>query len=443
MPEVINNIQAYSLMEVANNIGDSLRERYKFSFWVKAEMNKLNYYKHSGHCYPELVHKEGGKVLALMKGVLWQDDFQRINRQFLQVLKEPLKDGIKILFLASVTFDPAHGLSLRISQIDAGYTLGDLEQEKAETIQRLQQDGIYDQNKRLKLALVPKRLAIISVETSKGYADFVQILDNNKFGYCFEHTLYPSLLQGERAISSMVSQLREIAKVQGQFDAVCIIRGGGGDVGLSCYNHYDLCRAIALFPLPILTGIGHATNTTVSEMVSYANRITPTNIAEFLIQCYHNVAGPLHQAGLRLDVLAKRMVQHAKTQLQQSSYILQSKGEALLRKNEYSLKSMDVLLGQHARSLLKDQRNFLLQMKEILPLSAARVAEQRNLQLQNILQIIKILDPKTTLERGYSITYHNGRIVSNLGEIKIGDAINTVFSNGQIQSVIEDINDEK
>lgn len=178
MPEKLINKTIFSLLEVTTSIQKTLADRYKTAFWVKAEMNKLNLYRHSGHCYPELVEKQGEKVVAQIRSILWKDDYVRINNAFLKILQEPLKDGIKILFLANITFDPVHGLSLRIMDIDPAYTLGDLEREKQETIQRLQSEGIFGLNKTTKLSLLPKRIAIISVESSKGYADFMKVIEN-------------------------------------------------------------------------------------------------------------------------------------------------------------------------------------------------------------------------------------------------------------------------
>src|SRR5687767_6303647 len=180
MPEIINERKVFSLVEVTVSIQKTIAERYKTSFWVKAEMNKLNHYSHSGHCYPELVEKTNGKVIAQMKANLWKTDFDRINHNFLRVLKEPLKDGVKILFCASLSFDPSHGLSLRILDIDPSFSLGELEREKQDTIERLSREGIFHSNKGLKLPVLPQRIAIISVETSKGYSDFLNVLENNQ-----------------------------------------------------------------------------------------------------------------------------------------------------------------------------------------------------------------------------------------------------------------------
>jgi len=296
MAEQVNDRTVFSLAEVTRSIQKTLAERYTSTFWVKAEMNKLNLYPQSGHCYPDLVEKADGKIVAEIRSTIWKDDYQRINENFLNILHEPLKNGINILFCARVSFSPLHGLSLSILEIDPSYSLGELEKEKQATLDRIRQEGIYNSNKSLTLPLLPKRIAIISVQTSKGFSDFRKVIDENGWGYRFFYMLFPSLLQGEHAVESILGQLARIKKVLHHFDAVAIIRGGGGDVGLTCYNNYELTREIAMYPIPVITGIGHSTNETVAEMVAFRNAITPTELADFLIQKFHNFSVPLRNA---------------------------------------------------------------------------------------------------------------------------------------------------
>lgn len=298
-------------------------------------MNKLNYYPHSGHCYPDLVEKQNGKIIAEIRAVIWKDDFQKINNSFLSVLKEPLKNGINILFCAKITYDPKFGLSLRILDIDPGYTLGALEREKQETIERLKNEGIIHFNKALKIALLPKRIAVISVQTSKGYSDFLNVIEGNEWGYKFFYMLFPALLQGENAVDSIMAQLARIRKVKQHFDAVAIIRGGGADVGLTCYNNYHLSKAITLFPLPVLTGIGHSTNETVAEMVAFKNAITPTELADYFIQKFHDFFVPVQRAQERLISTSKRILKDENSRLLNSGKYFKSVTESTLLKNKH------------------------------------------------------------------------------------------------------------
>ena len=82
MSETVNGRSVFSLLEVTRSIQKTIHDRYNGSYWVKAEMNKLNFYKHSGHCYPELVEKVEGKVIAQLKSNIWKDDFIKINSKF-------------------------------------------------------------------------------------------------------------------------------------------------------------------------------------------------------------------------------------------------------------------------------------------------------------------------------------------------------------------------
>src|SRR5690606_27530280 len=179
MPETVNHKTVFSLLEVSRSIQKTIAERYKRLYWIKVEMNKLNHYTHSGHCFPELVEKKEGKVVAEMRSILWKTDFQRINRQFIELLGEPLRDGITILFQAGISYDPLYGFSVKIVDIDSTFVLGELEKEKRASILKLQQEGIFDANTGLPFPLLPKRHAIISVETRKGLSDFFKIIQHN------------------------------------------------------------------------------------------------------------------------------------------------------------------------------------------------------------------------------------------------------------------------
>jgi len=465
MSETINNKTIFSLLEVTKSIQKTLAERYKTDFWVKAEMNKLNLYRHSGHCYPELVEKQGEKVVAQIRSVLWKDDYVRINNAFLKILQEPLKDGIKILFLANITFDPVHGLSLRILDIDASYTLGDLEKEKQATIQRLQLEGIFDQNKKRSLPLLPKRIAVISVETSKGYADFIKVIESNNWNYTFFHMLFPSVLQGEKAIPSITRQLASIKKVKQHFDVVAIIRGGGGDVGLSCYNNYILAKEIALFPLPVITGIGHATNLTVSEMISYENAITPTKIAEYLLQKFHNFAVPVQQAQDIIIDESQQLLSDQNIKLRSYTQLFRSVVENKLLYNKSIIKEQIQSIVQQSGFMFKNERSSLLKiiadiqkdaivfcktcvlniesLTERIRSTSTGFLKNNNLEMEHIQKNITNMSPEKVLQRGYSITMFNGKSISNVSDLKTGDEIKTIILTGEINSTVNTIKEKE
>ena len=465
MAEVINDRKIFTLLEVSKSVQKTIAERYSSAFWVKAEMNKLNYYSHSGHCYPELIEKHNGKIIAQIRSNLWRDDYVNINNNFLKTLKEPLKDGIKILFLAKISFDPVYGISLQILDIDPSYTLGDLEKEKQQSIEQLKAENIFGLNRTRTLPLLPQRIAVISVVTSKGYVDFKNVLEHNAWNYKFFHFLFPSILQGDKAVTGIMAQLKRIEKVINHFDVVAIIRGGGGDVGLSCYNNYELAKAVALFPIPVITGIGHATNETVCEMVSFQNAITPTKIAEFLIQKFHNFSVPLQKARDLIIDKSNRLIGEEKTKLQSEVKLFRSATETILQKNRNEIDSARNVMVQQSVFMMKSNATeikyyneqisksslfivkqhtvFLQQLKENLSIQAKLQSKQEILQLENIEKNLKNLDPINILKRGFSITRQNGVAIKDVSEVVEGSEIETQLYRGKIVSIIKNRTDGK
>lgn len=413
--DTFNERPVYSLSEISKSIESVFAKNYTRAYYIKAEILKLNYYPHSGHCYPELVEKEKGKIKAQLRAIIWSTQFKDINERFVKITGEPLKEDIGILCLATIEFSAQHGLSLHIQDIEPTFTLGELAKNKQEVIQKLKKENIFTANKLKKLPLVPKRVAIISVETSKGYSDFIITLNQNHWNYHFECILFPSILQGDKAIISITHQLEMISKRALDFDCVVIVRGGGGDVGMSCYDDYQLASKVATFPLPVISGIGHSTNETITDMVAFANKITPTEVAYFLIQQFHNFS-------IQIDDLQNKLV-------------------------------------QQTLSVLKIQDNFFEQIEHIMQLTVDKFTSRKRKELETHSQLLKLfynkyldrqknniahaetkielLHPENVLKRGYSITYFNGTAVKDATQLNKNDILTTRFFKGEVNSKVD------
>jgi exodeoxyribonuclease VII large subunit len=439
MAESVNDRKIFSLLEVTLSIRKTIAERYKSTFWVKAEMNKLNLYTHSGHCYPDLVEKNGEKVVAQIRANLWKTDYLRINENFLATLKEPLKDGITILFCAAVTYDPVYGLSLNIVDIDPVFSLGELEKEKLETIDKLKKEGIFDANKRLKMPLLPQRIAIISVETSKGFSDFLKVIEQNHWGYKFFGFLFPALLQGDRSVGSILHQLNRIKKVKHHFDIVVIIRGGGGDVGLSSYNNYLLAKEVASFPIPVLTGIGHSTNETVVEMIAYRNAITPTELADFLLQEFHNFSVPLHDAEKLIVGRAQRILDDEKSEFVNTIRYLRSVTTNRIMHHKNELRTVSNGVVRYPEFQLLREKEKITRLGTQLGKGFSSFATKEKLKVINIEKQVQILDPMNVVRRGFTMTLKNGKTVKSVNDVTTGDKLSIITSNGTINTTVDSI----
>ena len=474
--------QIFTLKQVALSIKKTIEDRYHQMYWVKAEMHKLNLYP-SGHCFPELLQKEDGKILAQMTASIWSHNYQRINKKFVEIVKEPLREDSTLLMQVKIVFHETYGLSLQILDIDPNYALGELQRERQETLLRLQKEKILNLNQSLPFPLLPKRIAIISADTSKGLSDFRKVIDTNQWNYTFFTVLFQAYLQGDIAVKSIQDQLKKIEKVKHHFDVVLIVRGGGGEVGLSCYNNFELCKSIASFPLPVLTGIGHSTNLTVAEMVAYRNAITPTELGDFLIQAFHDFAVPVKDAtktirtysknilelsnkGLNSEVKlfknvtsqrlneTKNILVNAITSVKSNvKFVLHKEHENIINSQKLIKKSykdlflsegvrVNSIVDSMAKSVnfeLKNGKNNLERVAESLPKNIQNTIQNQKNSLQQLEQSIKLMDPIQVLKRGYSISLIDGKTINENTKIDKGTVILTKTFYGEIESEVTKI----
>ena len=455
-----NSPKIFTLKQVVSSIRKTIEERYQQLYWVKVEMHKLNQFA-SGHCFPELLQKENGKIVAQISGSIWKHNFERINKRFIEVVKEPLKEDTTLLMQVKVSFHETFGMSLQIMDIDPNYSLGELQKERQETLAKLQKEGLLNLNQQVKFPMLPQRIAVISADSSKGLSDFYQVIETNEWGYSFFKMLFPAYLQGDNAVASIIGQLNNIKKVRNHFDVVVIVRGGGGEVGLSCYNNYELCKAIATFPLPVLTGIGHSTNLTVAEMVSYRNAITPTELGDFLLQALHEFSVPVQEAINKIRLASKNVVINAKNTLTSQSKLfksivkqsvsteqqiissihntLKSNLRYFLIGSDESLQKNKQLIYHNASFFIAQHRNDLSRNIERLPYLSQQKLQMEKTQLKVFQQSVRLMDPINVLKRGYTITTVNGKTVKATNKLNPGDLLHTKTADFEIQSTITNI----
>ncbi len=458
--EIFNNHTVYSLSDVAMSIHKVIERTYNRPYYIKAEILKLNYYPYSGHCYPELVERDGNAIKAELRAVIWSSNFQDINRRFVQITGEPLKENIRILCLATVQFSPKHGLALHIEDIEPTYTLGDMMRNRQEVIDRLKQEQVFDLNRNLPMPLLPKRVAVISVETSKGYSDFMQTLQGNEYGYRFHTELFPTILQGEKAITGIQSQLENIRRKLDQFDVAVLVRGGGGDVGMSCYDDYGLTRSVATFPLPVLTGIGHSTNLSVTDMVAHARFITPTEVAFALLDAFRKFDEQLGDMAQRMTQRVQAQLAEARQSLTHTETLCQYKlpkaldahrnrlselcGDLALRSKQltmnqmFRLRSLSQEMDKGVRLRGQRERQSLARLEEALPRESLAMLRKRGLECDRVEEKLRLLSPENVLRRGYSITLKDGKAVTDASVLHPGDALVTRFYAGEAILRVED-----
>lgn len=439
MPDSINNHKVYALSEITESITRMFEKHYSQPYWIKAELSALNYYPSSGHCFPVMVEKINGQVKAQLKATIWKDDLHYISAKFEKETKEQFREGLNLMFLAHVKFSSVYGLSLQIIDIEPLFTLGAMALDKLKTINTLKEEGVFNYNRSLKIPVLIKNLAIISVESSKGYNDLMVTLNGNRYGYKVLTKLFPAVLQGKGAVETITSQLRTIRSLQGIYDAVAIVRGGGDDVGLSCYDHLTLAREMATFNIPVITGIGHSTNETVTEMVACINKITPTDVAHYILNLFMQQDNLLQGMRQSLMDLTSSFFANEFNKYTTTSGRFVNNARYLIFNNRIALGRHENSILNKPAALLKKEENTQQNYLKKLLFIEKHFLNVHSTALSAKAEKIRILDPVNVLKRGYSIVRVNGKVPATAADVHCGDTIHITGYSLGIAARVEEV----
>jgi exodeoxyribonuclease VII large subunit len=427
----------YTLRTLSEMLEERLRPLlYNQRYWVRTEIARLNHYHQNGHCYPEFVQKEAGIVVATWRGTIWRGNFERINSTLRAQTGQPIGDNMEVLCLAEIKYTAQYGLQLNIHDIDPTYTLGMMAREREEAIRRLEAEGLIGLNKLLPLPVLPRRLAIISVTTSRGFQDFVQQVEGNRFGYRITWEVLPAALEGERAIAQIRAQLANVERRRSEFDAVLLLRGGGDDAGLSWYNNFELAKAVATCPLPVITGIGHAANVTVTELVAARNCITPTAAAQFVVELFEVYHARMLQAWNIIRQQARQALTAEKARQHHLLHRTTSSAAALLTGHQQALRQHARDLAPAALRMLRSAQTLHADATATLQRQCRHLLRHHDTRLAHLEQQVHLQDPQHLLNKGYSITLHRGEVVKDASGLVPGDQIETRLAKGIVQSTV-------
>lgn len=384
------------LLALQEQVKKRLEETFFEPVWLQAEISELKQHP-SGHCYLTLVEKDpdSNALLAKSSAVVWASSWRMIRPYFETQTGRPLQVGMRVLVRVQVSYSVLYGLSLVIYDIDPSFTVGDLELARQRTIARLEAEGMFGMNAQLALPLLPRRLAVITSETAAGWRDFQRQLSGNEYGFRFLLRLFPALMQGDAAPASIIAALDAVAAEEDAFDAVLVLRGGGGAMDLVCFDDYDLAVNVAQFPLPVLTAIGHDHDYHIIDMVAHTHVKTPTALADWLLDRFAAEAW-------QLDTLVQRLHLAVRTRAMAQTSVL----EALQLRIEHAVFD--------------------------------RQAEARH-RLDLLEHRLDAVDPQRALDRGFLIALKDGRRAATAAAFTPGDRLSVMFRDGIVDAEVSKI----
>lgn len=402
-----------------SQLTDRIQEVLKFSFdapvWIRAEISELRE-NYNGHCYLELIEKDSSTdaILAKTKATIWSSTYRMLKPYFESSTGESLRAGLNVLVAVTVEFHGVYGFSLNIRDIDPVFTIGELAARRLKIIRQLEADGIADMNKLVEMPLLPQHLAIISSATAAGYDDFMNQLRNDENKFAFYTKLFPAVMQGEQAESSIIHSLEKIYEHSELFDVVVIIRGGGATTDLACFDSYELALNCAQFPLPIISGIGHQRDVSILDMVAHTSVKTPTAAAEFLISKMKDAESIWRNIFSDIGYLVQNKTVTEFRKLEQTQMRIKHTLRQWVTKRSHTLDTHRNRLQNSVRMQIVRQKNKLLLLEKS----------------------IESHSPSYLLQHGYTITTLNGKRISSVNDIKKGDKIRTFVHDGDFESEV-------
>jgi exodeoxyribonuclease VII large subunit len=455
--------QALRLSEFARLLADGIQRQFgDRDWWVIAEVSNLKIYHDRRQLYFHLVEKdaETRSISAEVSCVGFQEAYAQ-TLHFKEQTGRELDNGMEVLMRVSVSFHAVRGLKLLMRGLDSNFTLGQMQQQRQRTIERLLAENpdavrwngerLITRNHQLQLPAVIQRIAVISSEQSAGLQDFLHTLRDNEFGYQFQVQIFGVRVQGEQHASSLVEKLVEIFNRSTAFDAVVMVRGGGAQTDFLLYDAYPLVKAVARFPLPVITGIGHLKDVSLTDSVAHAPVKTPTKAAEFILAHNRRFEELLSAFMQQILLQVQQKIRTHTRWLTQLSLEVRSESSSRLRETQRTTAQLrenfstvvrqslqkasaqvqiqQLRLQTLPQSKLELQQRLLVPLAEQLPSSAIQLMMRRKEALRQMENLMTLLGPDSILKRGFVMVEQQGKMITSLEALENGQAA-LIFAGG-------------
>ena len=388
--EFINGVPSFSVGQFTEVLNHVLKASFDEGVWVEGEIQGLR--KPNPHAYFTLIENVDG-VKAQLNINLFAGPLRNVQAKLRQQGIE-LKDGLKVRLFGRVEYyGPFGKLNLIATDVDTQFSAGDVAAKREELLRQLMEKGVDKINKRIPVPFVPLRLGIISSSQAAGWADAQQHLTESGIGFAI--TFCDVRVQGDAAVSQIVAALNSLSR-RDDIDLVMSMRGGGSKGDLAAFDDEQIAMAISKCAHPVFTGIGHEIDTSIADIVAHTANKTPTACAQSVIAIVESFLSELSYSAGSLRSLTQTAVERARSRIAVSVERLRTRPRTALERQTQKLM-------MHAAS-------------------------------------VRLLDPVTTMARGWSITRDSsGNVVRSITDIKKGDTVVTALADGSITSTVEGV----
>jgi len=466
----LNSIKHIKLSELTKKIADVVKESFgTVSHWVIAEISSHKFYENQDRHYFEFIEKIEGTndPIAKVRGVAWFEGSQHI-KAFEKSTGQMFTNGVQVLVNVKVEFHEAYGFSLVLLDIDQSFTLGNLEKQRRQTLLRLVSENpetiqkigeeYQTKNKKVKLSEVIQNIAIIGSPNSEGYIDFTHTILSNQFNYRFAIDIYQSSVQGAASEREIINKLISIYNSKIKYDCVVIIRGGGSKTDFLVFDSYGLSRAIARFPIPVITGIGHHKDVSIVDLMANTSIKTPTKAAEFIISHNRSFEDAIIILQKTVIIKSQQLLNHALHSINSTNVMVINKSRTVISHYKDKLYDFNQIVVNKTKTILYNRKTTLVSLLNQLLSKPMIITANRQSELKNLLDnlkifskkylvnkqgylghydsVIKLVSPEKTLKRGFAIVSQNENILKDGESISPGSDLKITMHDYNIKTKV-------
>ena len=407
-------MQTFSLFELNEYIRRVLALNFTDSIWITAEISQIGSAR--GHYYLDLIQKDdqSDQIVAQAQAIIWSSQYRFLFKKYPELLDDLLQDGMEVRMKINVDYNERYGLKLIIEDLDAQYTFGQAAMKRMQIIDVLQKAQLIGKNKRIPLPPVIQHIAMVSSSTAAGFQDFLQHLGENPYGYRYRVTLFSAAMQGRNTEREVIEALEQIEETYHSFDAVCIVRGGGSKLDLAAFDSERMGRKIALYPLPVLVGIGHDIDQTILDLVCHTSLKTPTAVADYLIDHNARFEGEMEDLAEDIQQIIQLRLNNEQVSLVQMQHQLHQIARTPLLRARQKLEHIVQLRSTFLKSYFREQQSTLRWLEDQLTWK----------------------NPLHLMDQGYAWVFSQGKPVRSVHDVQPGGTLVNYLKDGKIESTV-------
>jgi exodeoxyribonuclease VII large subunit len=388
-----------TISELTRELKALVESEFKF-IYVIAEISNFKRHTPSGHCY-FILKDETSQINA----TLWSFRYNYLNFK--------PQDGDKVLVKGKVTLYEPRG-TYQIDVTDMQKTgLGELQAAFEKLKDKLQEEGLFETERKRKLPEFPQRVGIVTSETGAVIEDFKNV--TRKRYPIVEVLLFPALVQGAGSADSVCRAIRQANKAEYNLDIIVVARGGGSMEDLWTFNEEKVAREVFNSKVPVVSAIGHEPDFTICDFVADLRAPTPSAAAELIFPEKQELLERINQIDYYIKIYVKDKIDMLHQQLDnvEKSYSFNKPIDML---NEFKMRTDDI-----QKDIEKIAKEKLFRIKD---------------SLLNKEKLLNSISPEQTLKRGFTYVIKNGKLISRKVKVKEGEEITVRFYDGDVKSSV-------